>query len=119
MVFVGRPVRSANSAWDMPRDSRTSSNVSPGGLTLSGAYWFLITSVMSVHHLFNQNCCDLFPIKAKVRFQRNRVMSRVQNQAIRAVQIERNLKIAVSFQFVAAARKISHRLQIRSSTEVV
>src|SRR2546425_3638709 len=119
IVFFGRPVRSANSACDIPLDSRISCNVSPGGETTSGAYWVRTISFMSICDLNDANTLYFAPRQAAVRLAGNWISDRPKDQAIRSIEIHRQLTLTVARQFVAAPWEQAHRFQIRRGVQVV
>src|SRR5271157_5358399 len=119
IVFLGRPVRSASSACDIPRDPRISSSVSPGAETTSGKYSFCIRLVMCIHHSNQNDCNDPRPVQPSIRLGRGWIYCRSKQKTVRSVQINRQLAVSVTLELMASARKVAHHLERRSSSKFV
>src|SRR5919106_2996861 len=120
MCFADRPVRAAS--WDcvMPRSSKTSRSVSPGGRTRSGSYRWAGARLLAigvsfwsvvVNDLDHGHTVDPSPIEAAVLLRGRRVLRRDEDEPVALVQIDRQLASSLPGELVATAWQRPHVLE--------
>ena len=74
---------------------------------------------MGVHHLYYRDCRNVRPVKASVRLRRDWIVCRSKDQAVRSIQIDRQLEGSVACQLMAATRQAAHSVETGRGAKVV
>src|SRR6266567_9082483 len=108
IVFGGRAMRWASSAWVMPRSCSASRRISPGATAQSGCQVSVGLFAMVINHLLDLDLGHSGPVAASIRAGGQRYIGGFENQPVRPPEVQGELSLPVRAQLVAVPGRAVH-----------